>query len=147
MNKITSQIHKKQRNALLIYGIIYFAVGIIPQFTGESSSLLSWSYVAIGLIMVTTIGYRAYQGTYVSVIKWNSHILAFKSPESKFIQFKRNAIKSVKLTDKSLTINAGLGDGEMIDLDYFKTKDLEFFRKNFVEEEVIQPQAYNLAEA
>ena len=60
MNKITSQIHKKQRNALLIYGIIYFAAGIIPQFTGESSSLLSWSYVAIGLIMVTTIGYRAY---------------------------------------------------------------------------------------
>ena len=146
MKAITSKIHKKQRNASIVYGLFYLIMGIIPQFN-EESSLVSWSYIFVGVVMLGTIGYQAYKGNYFSIIKWNDNILAFKSPESKFVQFKRSAIKSVKLTDKSLTINAGLGDGEMLDLDYFKTEDLEYFKKDFVEGALTETEAYNLAEA
>ena len=146
MKAITSKIHKKQRNVLIVYGLFYLIMGIIPQFN-EESSLVSWSYIFVGVVMLGTIGYQAYKVNYFSIIKWNDNILAFKSPESKFVQFKRSAIKSVKLTDKSLTINAGLGDGEMLDLDYFKTEDLEYFKKDFVEGALTETEAYNLAEA
>ena len=57
MKAITSKIHKKQRNALIVYGLFYLIMGIIPQFN-EESSLVSLSYIFVGVVMLVTIGYK-----------------------------------------------------------------------------------------
>ena len=101
----------------------------------------------IGIIMLTFVGYQIYTNSLFSVIKWDNHKLTLKAPEQKQIVFTRNAIKSIKLTDKSLTINAGMGNGEMLDLNYFKPEDLEFFKSDFVQQETTQAEVYNLTEA
>ncbi|WP_143469353.1 hypothetical protein [Leeuwenhoekiella nanhaiensis] len=143
MNTITSKLHKKQRNYLLIFGCLYLILGSI-EYVFDSGSVLNWSYLVFGIVMLIVLGYQLYNKRLFSVIKWNSKKLILKAPEQKPIVFDKKAIKSIKLTDKSLTINAGLGSGEMFDLDYFKEKDLKFFKEDFLHDE---STAYNLAEA
>ncbi|MCC4211154.1 hypothetical protein [Leeuwenhoekiella parthenopeia] len=146
MTTITSKLHKKQRNYLLIFGFLYLIVGGI-EYALDSGSVLNWSYLIFGVVMLTVLAYQLYNKRLFSVIKWDSKKLILKAPEQKPIVFDRKAIKSIKLTDKSLTINAGLGSGEMMDLDYFKEEDLAFFNKEFVQENSSRAEAYNFAEA
>lgn len=146
MKTITSKLHTRQRNYLLIFGLLYLGSGIVIHFT-EGYSLSNWWHIILGIGMLALLGYRLYTKGLFSVIKWNEEKLVLKAPEQKHIVFKRNQIKSLKLTDKSLTINAGLGSGEMFDLNYFKAEDIAFFNKDFIKEEATQPEAYSLAEA
>ena len=146
MTTITSKLHKKQRNYLLIFGFLYLIVGGI-EYALDSGSVLNWSYLIFGVVMLSVLAYQLYNKRLFSVIKWDSKKLILKAPEQKPIVFDRKAIKSIKLTDKSLTINAGLGSGEMLDLDYFKEEDLAFFNKEFVQENSSRAEAYNFAEA
>ena len=146
MTTITSKLHKKQRNYLLIFGFLYLIVGGI-EYALDSGSVLNWSYLVFGVVMLSVLAYQLYNKRLFSVIKWDSKKLILKAPEQKPIVFDRKAIKSIKLTDKSLTINAGLGSGEMLDLDYFKEEDLAFFNKEFVQENSSRAEAYNFAEA
>ncbi|RXG16097.1 hypothetical protein DSM03_103283 [Leeuwenhoekiella aestuarii] len=146
MKKITSKLHKKQRNYLLVFGVLYVVIGLIPQFT-EDNSILNWWYLVVGISMLGMLGYQLYSNSLFSVIKWDDQNLMLKAPEQKPIVFNRNAIKSIKLTDKSLTINAGMGNGEMLDLNYFKAEDLRYFKNDFVQQELTQGEAYNLTEA
>ncbi|RXG29028.1 hypothetical protein [Leeuwenhoekiella marinoflava] len=146
MKAITSKLHKKQRNSMLISGSVYLVFGLIQKYF-ETDNTVGWGYVVIGIIMLTFVGYQIYTNSLFSVIKWDNHKLTLKAPEQKQIVFTRNAIKSIKLTDKSLTINAGMGNGEMLDLNYFKPEDLEFFKSDFVQQETTQAEVYNLTEA
>ncbi|MEH6658282.1 hypothetical protein [Leeuwenhoekiella marinoflava] len=146
MKAITSKLHKKQRNSMLMSGSVYLVFGLIQKYF-ETDNTVGWGYVVIGIIMLTFVGYQIYTNSLFSVIKWDNHKLTLKAPEQKQIVFTRNAIKSIKLTDKSLTINAGMGNGEMLDLNYFKPEDLEFFKSDFVQQETTQAEVYNLTEA
>ena len=143
MTTITSKLHKKQRNYLLFFGCLYLIVGSV-EYVLDSGSDLNWWYLVFGVVMLMVLAYQLYNKRLFSVIKWDSKKLILKAPEQKPIVFDRKAIKSIKLTDKSLTINAGLGSGEMLDLDYFKPEDLAFFKNDFFKDE---STAYNLAEA
>ncbi|MFD2827427.1 hypothetical protein ACFSYG_13170 [Leeuwenhoekiella polynyae] len=146
MKKITSKLHKKQRNSMLIYGCLYLVFGLIQKYF-ETDNTLGWGYVVIGIGMLTFVGYQLYTNSLFSVIKWDYQKLTLKAPEQKPIVFNRTAIKSIKLTEKSLTINAGMGNGEMLDLDYFKAEDLAYFKNDFIEQKVTQGEAYSLTEA
>ena len=130
----------------MIFGFLYLIVGGI-EYALDSGSVLNWSYLVFGVVMLSVLAYQLYNKRLFSVIKWDSKKLILKAPEQKPIVFDRKAIKSIKLTDKSLTINAGLGSGEMLDLDYFKKEDLAFFNKEFVQENSSRAEAYNFAEA
>ena len=130
----------------MIFGFLYLIVGGI-EYALDSGSVLNWSYLIFGVVMLSVLAYQLYNKRLFSVIKWDSKKLILKAPEQKPIVFDRKAIKSIKLTDKSLTINAGLGSGEMLDLDYFKKEDLAFFNKEFVQENSSRAEAYNFAEA
>ena len=143
MTTITSKLHKKQRNYLLFFGCLYLIVGSV-EYVLDYSSTLNWWYLIFGVVMLTVLVYQLYNKRLFSVIKWDSKKLILKAPEQKQIVFNRKAIKSIKLTDKSLTINAGLGSGEMLDLNYFKPEDIAFFKRDFFKDE---STAYNLAEA
>ena len=146
MKTITSKLHKKQRNAMLIYGSFYLIFGLAQLFF-ESGDFFNWGYAIIGVLMLGFLGYQLYNKSLFSVITWDDQKLTLKVPEQKPIVFNRNAIKSIKLTDKSLTVNAGMGNGEMLDLNYFKTEDLAYFKNDFIQQEVTEPEAYNLTEA
>ncbi|MAW94844.1 MULTISPECIES: hypothetical protein [unclassified Leeuwenhoekiella] len=136
MKRITSRLHKKQRNAILFFGLSYVTVGGI-DFLINGSATLRWFYILTGLFMLAVLSYQLYSRALFSEIGWDEEVLFIRRISEKPVFFKRKDIKTIKLTDKSLTINAGMGDGELIDLDYFKKKDLAFFKQDFVESESV----------
>jgi len=87
--------------------------------------------------MLAVLSYQLYSRALFSEIGWDEEVLFIRRISEKPVFFKRKDIKTTKLTDKSLTINAGMGDGQLIDLDYFKKKDLAFFKQDFVESESV----------
>ena len=141
MATITSKLHRRQRNYLFFFGLLYLVFGVVERYVDSESGSLNMWYIFMGVLMLSVLGYQIYNKRLFSVIKWDSQKLTLKAPEQKAILFKRNAIKSIKLTDQSLIINAGLGTGEMLDLHYFKEADIELFSREFVDRISSQLQA------
>lgn len=129
MPTITSRLHDKQRNSLLSLGGVYLVMGIVHVFyKGTLDSAVGYIYFIIGICFLVILAYQIKKKKLFSSITWDENYIHLKGAGTQKISFALSEIKTLKITDKSLTINAGMGNGEMIDLDYFKKKDIELLK-------------------
>lgn len=135
MVTITSKMHRKVRNSLFMMGGLYFFLGIVSIVFDGSPSWSSWLYVILGLTMLGLVLYKMKKGKFYSHISWDDQELILHYIEGKPLHFALSDIKTIRITDKSLTINAGMGNGEMIDLTEFEEKDKTLLKQTFEEKE------------
>lgn len=117
--------------------ILYLVTGVCVSLSAiglflydESSTLANlWFPIVLGLLY---IGQGIYNYCYgYTLINWDNDRIELKSAGRKMVVFKTEAIKNLTLTKQHFILNAGLGDGKMIDLEYFSESDREKLKADF----------------
>ncbi|MGB3775644.1 MAG: hypothetical protein WA951_10335 [Leeuwenhoekiella sp.] len=132
MESITINTQRKSAIWFIAVGVILSIAAIALFFYEKNNDLSIWLQLVLGPLWIAQ---GIYQLQYTrTTLSWNDEELHIKFPGRKKLVYTDETIKNLTLTQKYFILNAGLSNGEMIDLKYFTETDREKINERFADQ-------------
>ncbi|MAZ28589.1 MAG: hypothetical protein CL868_16130 [Cytophagaceae bacterium] len=132
MKKIYSRVNMRRFWAMMVFGFLYFIIGVLSWIFEESSGfLLNTFYIPFGLFYMGYYYYLFKNNKLRSMIAWDGEKIMLQTMNHKPITFTHAKIKTLTITSNNLIVNAGRGDGEIIEIKDFTKSDIQLLHTTF----------------
>ncbi|MEO2071596.1 MAG: hypothetical protein ABGW99_09715 [Zunongwangia sp.] len=129
MQKIEKHNGFFRKHYYRLFGLFYLIVAVAMFFTGESSSLMSYGYFAIGICYFVVQYF--FGGSTEEYISWDEDKIVLKHWCQKEVSYNLSEVDHLNVSDYNLTIKKGVAAGTMIELKGFKPKDIQKLKQDF----------------